>query len=202
MTEPNEIADELDQVTDGVWHWRIHNASIGGHLSSSYAVATHDGCVLIDPVRLADEALANLPPVQAILLNATTHQRAAWRYRRELGAEVWLPEGARAGDEEPDRRFTDGDVLPGQLRAIRTPGPEWPHFSFLLERSGVLFVSDLFSNAGDRTLHAVPPGLHDDPAETRRSIERLLDLDFEILCLDHGAPVADDPKGAIRELLG
>ena len=37
--------------------------------------------------------------------------------------------------------------------------------------------------------------------ETRRSVERLLELDFAILCLDHGAPLTEDPKAAIRELL-
>jgi hypothetical protein len=202
VSEPREIADSVEQVADGVWHWRIHNSSIGGAISSSHAVATEEGCVLIDPVRLSEDALAALPPAQAILLNATTHQRAAWRYRRELGVEVWLPEDARAGDDEADRRFADDDVLPGGLRAIRTPGPEWPHYSFLLEREpATLFCSDLISNDGSRELRFVPPEFHDDPAETRRSVERLLDLDFSILCLDHGVPIADDPKAALRDLI-
>jgi hypothetical protein len=47
----------------------------------------------------------------------------------------------------------------------------------------------------------VPFEFHDDPAGTRRSVERLLDLDFTILCLDHGPPLTHDPKAAIRELL-
>lgn len=202
MTEPRETADRVEQVADGVWHWRIHNAAIGGGISSSHAVATKTGCVLIDPVHLADEALATLPPPEAILLNAKTHQRSAWRYRQALGIEVWLPEDAPAPDEEPDRRYVAGDVLPGGLQAIRTPGPEWPHYSFLLDHdSGVLFCSDLIANDGGREFHFVPPEYHDDPEETRRSVERLLDLEFAILCLDHGAPIADDPKAAIRNLL-
>jgi hypothetical protein len=66
----------------------------------------------------------------------------------------------------------------------------------------VLFVSDLISNDGGRELRFVPPEFHEDPAETRRSVERLLDLDFDVMCLDHGAPIVDDPKAALRELLG
>jgi glyoxylase-like metal-dependent hydrolase (beta-lactamase superfamily II) len=201
VTEPHEVADRIEQVTDGVWHWRIHNAAIGGAISSSQAVATDDGCVLVDPVGLAEDALSALPRPQAVLLTATCHQRAAWRYRSELGIEVWLPEDARRGDEEPDRRFAEGDVLPGGLKAIRTPGPEWPHYSFLLEgEPGILFCSDLLTNYG-KGLAFVPFEFHDDPAETRRSVESLLDLEFAILCLDHGAPLTDDPKAAIRELL-
>jgi len=201
VTEPREIANRAEQVTDEVWHWRIHNSAIGGGISSSQAVATGDGCVLVDPVRLAGDALGALPPPEAVLLTATCHQRAAWHYRAELGIPVWLPDDARAGDEEPDHRYSEGDVLPGGLNAIRTPGPEWPHYSFLLEREpGILFCSDLLTNYGNG-LGFVPFEYHDDPAETRRSVEGLLDLDFEILCLDHGPPLTEEPKAAIRELL-
>jgi glyoxylase-like metal-dependent hydrolase (beta-lactamase superfamily II) len=201
VTEPREVAERVEHVADGVWHWWIHNANIGGDISSSHAVATGEGCVLIDPVRLAPEALATLPPPEAILLSARTHQRAAWRYRRELGIEVWLAEDAPEADEEPDRRFAEGDVLPGGLEVIRTPGPEWPHYSFLLRRDpGVLFCSDLLMDDGG-TLAFVPFEFHDDAAETRRSVERLLDLDFTILCLDHGSPLTHDPKASIRDLL-
>jgi glyoxylase-like metal-dependent hydrolase (beta-lactamase superfamily II) len=186
-------------VAPGVVHWRVRNSNIGGAISSSHAVDD----VLVDPVRLAEDALAVLPRPSVVLLTATCHQRAAWRYRSELGVEVWLPEGARPGDEEPDRRYAEGDVLPGGLLAVHTPGPEAQHYSFLLERvDGILFCSDLLMNDGpDGEVELVPPEYHDDPDETLRSVERLLDLPFSILCLDHGVPMADDPKAAIRRLL-
>jgi len=47
----------------------------------------------------------------------------------------------------------------------------------------------------------VPPEYHEDPAETRRSVERLLELPFSVLCLDHGVPLTDDPKAEIQRLL-
>ena len=53
----------------------------------------------------------------------------------------------------------------------------------------------------DEELGFVPPEFHDDPEETQHSVERLLRLPFAVLCLDHGEPVTDDPKGAIRALL-
>ena len=202
MTEPREIADRADEVVPGVYHWRIHNSNIGGSISSSHAVIDGEACVLIDPVRLADEALAALPRPGVVALTARCHQRAAWRYRRELGAEVWLPVDAAAADEEPDHRYGEGDTLPGGLVAVRTPGPEWPHYSFLRAAApGVLFCSDLIGHDGRGNLRFIPFEYHDDPPETRRSVERLLDLPFTVLCLDHGAPLTDDPKAAIRRLL-
>jgi hypothetical protein len=202
MTEPAEIAVGAEEVAGGLYHWRIHNSGIGGNISSSQALAIGVDCVLIDPVRLADEALAALPRPTAVVLTAKCHQRAAWRYRREFGVEVWLPEDAPAADEEPDRRYADGDTLPGGLVAVRTPGPEWPHYSLLLEGDpGVVFCSDLVGHAGDGVLHFIPPEFHEDPAETRRSVQKLLGLPFGILCFDHGAPIVDDPKAALRRLL-
>ena len=84
---------------------------------------------------------------------------------------------------------------------MHTPGPEPVHFCLLLERApGVLFCSDLLMVAGG-ALRLVPGEYHDDPAGTRRSVERLLDLEFEVLCLDHGPPITDQPKRAIERLL-
>jgi hypothetical protein len=202
MAEPNAVAEAADEVVPGVWRWGVANERIGGAESTGHAVVGGDGVVLVDPVRLAPRALAALAPVAAILLTAQCHQRSSWRYRRELGARVWAPEGTRPMEEEPDERYRAGDLLPGGLRAVHTPGPEDVHFSFLrADRPSVLFCSDLLTNYGGRGLDFVPLKYHDDPPQTRRTVEGFLDLDFEVLCLDHGSAIVDDPKAAIRALL-
>jgi hypothetical protein len=105
-------------------------------------------------------------------------------------------------DEEPDRRYAEGDILPGGLRAIRTPGPEPVHYGLLREQApSILFCSDLLMGDGAGGLAFVPGEFHDDPAETRRSVERLAELRFDVLCLDHGSPVTEDPHRAIAALL-
>jgi hypothetical protein len=202
MAEPNAIADAAEEVVPGVWRWGVANERIGGAESTGHAVVSADGAVLVDPVRLAPEALAALGPVTAILLTAQCHQRSSWRYRRDFGAPVWAPEGTRPLEEEPDERYRAGDLLPGGLRAVHTPGPEEVHFSFLRSGPpGVLFCSDLLTNYDGRGLDFVPLAYHDDPEQTRRTVEGLLDLDFDVLCLDHGSAIAADPKAEIRALL-
>jgi glyoxylase-like metal-dependent hydrolase (beta-lactamase superfamily II) len=202
VSEPNAIAERAAEVVPGVWRWFVSNERIGGAESTSHAVRSDEGVVLVDPVRLADEALAALGEVRAICLTAQCHQRSAWRYRRELGASVWAPQGTRPTEEEPDERYAAGDELPGGLRAVHTPGPEEAHFSFLLERdAGVLFCSDLLTHYESRELDFVPLRYHDDPEQTRRTVEGLLDLDFAVLCLAHGSPLKDDPKAEIHALL-
>jgi hypothetical protein len=202
MAEPNAVADDAEEVVPGVWRWGVANERIGGAESTGHAVAGKGGVVLVDPVRLAPDALATLGRVAAILLTAQCHQRSSWRYRRELGAPVWAPSGTRPMEEEPDERYSAGNLLPGDLRAVHTPGPEEVHFSFLLEQDPrVFFCSDLLTNYGGRGLDFVPLQYHDDPPLTRRTVEGLLDLDFHVLCLDHGSAITDDPKAEIRALL-
>jgi hypothetical protein len=48
----------------------------------------------------------------------------------------------------------------------------------------------------------IPGEYAHDLAEARRSVERLLELPFSVLCLAHGTPIAEDPKAAIRAALG
>jgi hypothetical protein len=171
-------------------------------LSTAHAIAGPEGVVLIDPLPLAPPALARLGDVTAICLTAGTHQRSAWRYRRELGAEVWAPALSRLIDEEPDVRYSEGDHLPGGLRAVFTPGAGTTQHTFLLDQGGgVAFVPDLFANVPGRGLMIVGEEYMPDPAEARRSIRKLLDLPFAVLCLDHGAPITNDPKAAISGLL-
>jgi glyoxylase-like metal-dependent hydrolase (beta-lactamase superfamily II) len=201
VAEPPAVADTLQEVVPGVFHWSVANRRIGGMTSASHAVRTDSGeSVLIDPVRLADERLDTLEPITTIILTAATHQRAAWRYRKRFGATVYLPSGSRETDEEPDEHYGAGDVLPGGLEAVHTPGPEDPHYALLKHDAGVLFCPDLVM-VEDGYLVFVPGEFHDDPNETRRSVERLLELPFDVLCLDHGPPFLDDPKESLRQLL-
>jgi glyoxylase-like metal-dependent hydrolase (beta-lactamase superfamily II) len=201
MSEPRTAAERIDEVVPGVWTWSVHDDRID-FVSTAHAVAGDDGAVLIDPLPLSTDALARLGDVSAICLTAGTHQRSAWRLRRELGAPVYAPALSRQIEEEPDARYGDGDELPGALRAVFTPGAGTTQHTFFLEREdGVAFVPDLFTHLPERGLRMVWEEYMHDPAEARRSIRKLLELPFSVLCLDHGQPLKDDPKGAIRALL-
>jgi glyoxylase-like metal-dependent hydrolase (beta-lactamase superfamily II) len=201
VSEPKAVAETVQEVVPGVWWWSVHDERID-FLSTAHAVAGRDGVVLIDPLPLAPAALAKLGDIAAICLTAGTHQRSAWRYRRELGVPVHAPALSRQIEEEPDVRYGDGDELPGGLRAVFTPGAGTTQHTFLLERDGgVAFVPDLFTHLPERGLRIVWEEYMHDPAEARRSVRKLLDLPFSILCLDHGVPLANDPKAAIRALV-
>src|SRR5205085_1240965 len=68
VSESPVVADYADAILPGLWSWTIEDPRIGGFASTSHALATDDGLILIDPHRLAPEALAALGKVTAIVL--------------------------------------------------------------------------------------------------------------------------------------
>jgi glyoxylase-like metal-dependent hydrolase (beta-lactamase superfamily II) len=201
VSEPRDVAQSVEEVVPGVFHWHVSDDRIGGFISAAHAVATGEGTVLIDPLPLAADALAGLGTVSAIVLTSGGHQRSAWRLRRELGAPVSAPALSRTLEEEPDARYRDGDRLPGGLLAVFTPGAGTTQHTLLLAEPAVAFVSDLLVLQPGRRLELIPAEYAHDVEEARRSVEKLLELPFTVLCLAHGTPVRDDAKAAIRAAL-
>ncbi len=203
MSEPKAQADRIQLLTPWLYHWTVSDDRIDNFRSDAYAVLTDEGKVLIDPLPLADKALAEIGKVAAICLTRDGHQRSAWRYRKALGAPVYAPEGAVELEEEPDQWFGDGDALPGGFKAIRTPGLT-NHYALLMDTeggSGALFCGDLLIREGEGPFQLLPDEYLDDPALARESASRLAQLRVEILCPAHGAPCLTGCGRAIQKAL-
>ncbi len=201
MSEPREVATAVEEVVPGVFHWHVRDDRIGGFISAGHAVPTDEGTILVDPLPLAPEAFAELGAVEAICLTSGGHQRSAWRLRRELGVPVYAPALSQTLEEEPDVRYEDGDELRG-LRAVFTPGAGTTQHTFLLDGDpDIAFVSDLLVHEPETPLEVIPAEYAHDIDEARRSVERLLELPFSVLCLGHGTPITEDPKASIRAAL-
>jgi glyoxylase-like metal-dependent hydrolase (beta-lactamase superfamily II) len=194
VSEPKAVAERSEELLPGLRTWSVHDDRIDSR-SDAYAVESENGAVLIDPLPLAED----LGRVAAIVLTAGTHQRSAWRLRRELGAPVWVPELSKLIDEEPDARYIEGDELPGELTAYFTPGAGTTQHTLLRDR--VAFTSDLFVVRRGR-LALISERYAHDIEEARRSARRLLQLDVDAVCTAHGGAVLADAKGAIRAVLG
>ena len=62
-------------------------------------------------------------------------------------------------------------------------------------------MSDLLVREPGQPLELIPGEYAHDLTEARRSVEKLLDLPFSVLCCGHGAPITEDPKASIRAAL-
>lgn len=206
MTEPKAKARKLLEVGPGLWRWRVHDDRIGGDESDAWAVVVSGRSVLIDPLPLADSALEHLRElgeIEAIVLTASCHQRSSWRLRQATGAPVYAPQGAEGLEERPDHWYSGGDLLPGGLTPIHTPGPTEAMYALWLARPrSVIFLSDLLVNDGTGSLSFWADEYQDDPARTRASVRRLLDdLPVQMLCPAHGPPICTNARAAMRRAL-
>ena len=102
-----------------------------------------------------------------------------------------------------DRHLCEDDVLISEgdpqwrLRALHTPGHDPGHLCFLEESTGVLLAGDMMANPGTIVVS------HDfggNMAQFMGSLERLLDVDCQLIVPSHGRPMSN-PRQAIGEHL-
>lgn len=204
MSQPKERAERVEQVIPGLYRWSVRDDRIGGVRSEAYAVVAEDGAVtLIDPLPIEERALKELGPVEAIVLTAGNHQRAAWQLRRVFQAPVWAPQQAYGLEDNADITYGAGDTLPGGLVAYHTPGPAMSMYTLWLERPrSVIFVSDLLTHDEEGTPRFIDSQYQDEPARTRTSVRRLLEkLPIDVVCFAHGAPIVADAESVLRRAL-
>lgn len=201
MPEPKGIAKLAGEVVPGVFRFTMHDDRIDAE-SDGYVVVQNGRVVLIDPLPMAERVLKKLGAVEAICLTASCHERAAKRYQRSFKIPVYAPRRAIGFEEtKPDRWYGPGARLPGGLKAVHSPGPTDAHYSLYLRRGGgVVFCADLLTNY-EGGLAFVPGEYQDDPKGTRKSVRRLLELRFRVLCPNHGKPIKTGAKKAIRQAL-
>ncbi len=201
MPEPAGTARSAGEVCPGIHRYTMHDDRID-YQSDSYVIVENNRVTLLDPLPIQDQELSRHGSVEAIVLTASCHERSAWRYRKILKVPVYAPEGGVDFEETPDRWYKAGDQLPGGLQAVHAPGPTEAHYAFHSPRhGGVVFCADLLTNARGEGLDFVPDEYQDEPVRIGDSVRRLLDLDLEILCTNHGDPVVRSAKQAIREAL-
>lgn len=219
MSEPKAKADRIELLNPWLYHWSVPDDHIGNYRSDAYAVLTPDGKVLIDPLPLTDEALAEIGKVAAICLTGGQHQCSTWRYRKAFGVPVYAPEGAVKLEEEPDQSYRDSDTLPGGLKAVQSHGLG-NSFALLMDTeggSGALFCGDLLIRKADGPalsrdegpalsrakgpFQLLPDEYLDDPTLARESASRLAQLQAETLCPAHGAPCLTGGGRAVQEAL-
>lgn len=199
---------KLTEVIPGIEHWSAPHPNHGMVVHSHYLTEQR---AALDPVGAEGliGALRAEGGVEQVLLTNRHHLRAATEIADEFGAALRCP---RAGLHEfqgpgtPDVIAYDWDeeVMDGiTAHEVGSLAPDDGALHITIG-PGALAVADSVVADG-RGLGFVPDGLMDDPEETKdgllRSFRRLLELEFDVLLMAHGAPLPAAGKQALAEFV-
>jgi glyoxylase-like metal-dependent hydrolase (beta-lactamase superfamily II) len=99
-----------------------------------------------------------------------------------------------------DREVDEGDLFAG-FRVIATPGHTRGHTSLLRDEDGLLFTADAFGCLPRKIRVGVRKAVCMDPAQTKRSAEKLLAEKFTTVVFSHGKPLRDGAKERLRKVV-
>jgi len=190
---------EYQKVTADLFVWSGYNPGCKTDCSST-AVRTPDGFVLIDPIRLEEQAVSRMvgdDKVAAVLLTNGNHVRGSLYEKERLDVPIYAPAGAR-GDVSADRWITDGEILFQVIKSIGLPGGGPGETAYLAP--GVLIVGDALIHLDG--LSILPDTYCENPKALKESLQVLSTLDFETVCFAHGLPVVQGAKEKVEAISG
>ncbi|MFT4883333.1 MAG: hydroxyacylglutathione hydrolase [Natronomonas sp.] len=123
---------------------------------------------------------------------------------RDYWVDTHVPEGVDLDTEfDPDHRYSDGDDI-GPFEAVHVPGHRDHQHALINEEGGVAVLADAVSGADQRGLPEgyfhLPPGVYtDDLKQAEKSLERLLDYQFDVGLVYHGSSVLSNASEKLEE---
>jgi glyoxylase-like metal-dependent hydrolase (beta-lactamase superfamily II) len=208
------VSQVMHEILPRIFTWGSTYADRPWDLNG-YALALDGGSILVDPPA-PEEAewlrFEALKPFSRIILTNRDHVRDAELFRQKFGAQLV------AGVEELkqfmpvviDQPVREGDMIAGLLRVIQLPGKSPGEIALLLdsdshpasrEHGGILFLGDAIIGNPPGALGLIPEQKLDDPALLRRSLQKLLNYQFNVLLFCDGKPVLRHGKDAVEKFV-
>ena len=198
-------AAELQQVTRSIWLWQAYDPAIKSDLFSC-ALLTPIGLFLVDPIRLAPAAFAELKTggrPAGVLVTNSNHLR----YSAVLAQQEQIPIfAAQAVTRQPGgikmRALRDRAEIGPALMAITIEGAVEGELAFhFADQGGTLVVGDALINVKPYGFSLLPAKYCADQRQMRHSLRRLLDFAFERLLFAHGEPLVRAARTRLEALL-
>ena len=194
----------MKEIVPGIFTWSKFSEPHGFDFNG-FLVVHPAGNLCIDPVQPTEadlEALAEKGAARILITNRN-HSRAANLVRARLGARTAIhaedAAHARAQGTEIDDDLPVG--LPvGPLRVVGASGKSPGEVALFWRDRRILFAGDVVIGKPPGRCGLVAEKVMDDPAGLRRSLRRLLELDFDTLLMGDGVSILGDAKERLREL--
>ncbi len=197
------IAEEFQLITPRVAFWQAYEPAVKSDLSCC-AIVTPSGLVFIDPIPLAEDALAELIPLAppaAIVCTNGNHARAAADFRARFSIPIHAhPDAVAELGFAVDHELSEGATVCESLGVIELPGGGAGEIA-LHSAAGALHVGDALIHLEPMGFALLPDKYCADAREMRRSLGKLLRFDFELLTFAHGLPLTVKARHRLETLL-
>lgn len=188
----------VEEIAPGIRHWKATHPNLGIEVSSYWMP---DLRLLLDPIAVPDE----VEDVDYVLLSCRHHTRDSLEAAERLGATVQAPMTGmhEYGDDTPIQPYEFGEPLAGGAVTAYQVGALSPDETALhIPVVNALEIADGAIRYGEE-LGFVPDQYMDDPeadkAGLKRGFARLAEeLNFDVLLLAHGEPIASGGREALR----
>ncbi len=188
----------MEEIAPGIRHWKATHPNLGIEVSAYWLPELK---LLLDPIAVPDE----VEGVEHILLSCRHHVRDSLEAAERFGATVRAPVTGMHdfGDDSPVQPYDFGEPLAGGAVTAHQVGGLSPDETALhIPPVDALSIADGAIRYGEE-LGFVPDQYMDDPekdkADIRRGLGELAErLDFDVLLLAHGEPIASGGREALR----
>jgi glyoxylase-like metal-dependent hydrolase (beta-lactamase superfamily II) len=196
----------MKEIVPGIYTWSWLSPKHGYNFNG-YAFRSADGLIVIDPAIMKDDDMNDLQklgmPTYIILTNKD-HERMAYDLRDRFGAKIYINKNdVPFLKQSPDRTFDDGDILPGNLRAINISNNKSPGETALLmlRGKGILFIGDAVIGWPPGEFSLLPTFIYKNCESAKFAIKTLLDYEFDMVLVGDGEPVLKGGREAIGRFL-
>ena len=195
----------MHEILDGIYTWPWFSEPHGYNFNG-YLICHPTGNLCVDPVEptVTDlEEIARLGVSRTLLTNRN-HSRAANKVRARTGARTAIHPAdaphARKEGAELDDELPVGEKI-GPLTVVRADGKSPGEVALHWPERRILIVGDAVVGDPPGRCKLLPEKVVDDPARLRESVRSLLALDFDILLPGDGAPILQNARARLENLV-
>lgn len=195
----------MKKIREDIYTWSVYNEEKQLDFNGLY-LKFGKKSVLIDPPPMSPadlEEVEFLGKPHRLYLTNKHHTRNSEEYRRRWGCHLYIHEDDKPLMDIPvDGTFSDGELLEGELEAIRIPDAKTPgECAFYWKKYGILIIGDAMIGKPEGSLSMLPDEKFKDPVRARQGLSVLRGLDYEKLFVGDGSSIYSNAKQAVTEFL-
>jgi hypothetical protein len=198
-------AQELDQVSRGVFVWQAYDGRVKADLFST-ALKTRAGTYMVDPIVLEPDDLLSLQKHQkaaGIFVTNVNHARASAEFAKALSLSIYVHGGLSGSPDFLGATWVkDAEMFSPGLTAVEIDGAPAGEMALHCEdNGGTMVLGDALINFEPHGFGLLPDKYCLDPKLMRRSLRKLLDYTFERILFAHGTPILAGARARVEQLL-